>query len=370
MSIKKTIRAAYLSFPRNLQQLESFRFRCKGCEGDYHKGKKRATSLSNIQKEKIKRFWEPYLHDWKTKYAFDMKWFEIYNTTNVFGFKIEHYIPDSFYYSIVDKSLSNAIDAKVFDDKNLYDLYFHDVKQPKTIVRKIRGVYMDRLYHIISKDAAIEKCIENKSVIIKPSIDALAGHGIVFWKGNQDSKDVLEKGLESGENLIVQDIIRQHEFMNKFTMSCVNTMRIVTLLWENDVIITTAVLIMGGPTAKTNHLHGGGIVCGILPDGSLRDTAFDGQLNAYKEHPNGMKFSEITIPNYDKCVALVKELSPRLAGISKFLNWDITLDEFGDPLLIEVNITEGGSVQIAGGPAFGEKTKEVLDYVTKHGVWK
>lgn len=141
MSIKKTIRAAYLSFSRNLQQLESFRFRCKGCEGDYHKGKKRATSLSNIQKEIIKRFWEPYLHDWKTKYAFDMKWFEIYNTTNVFGFKIEHYIPDSFYYSIVDTSLSNAIDAKVFDDKNFMTCIFMTLNNRKPLLGKL-GVFI------------------------------------------------------------------------------------------------------------------------------------------------------------------------------------------------------------------------------------
>lgn len=115
---------------------------------------------------------------------------------------------------------------------------------------------------------------------------------------------------------------------------------------------------------------GGGIVCGILPDGQLRDTAFDGNLNEYKEHPNGQVFADVKIPNYDKCVALVKELAPRLSGVAKLLNWDITLDQDGEPMLIEVNITWGGSVQIAGGPALGDKTKEVLDYVTKHGVWK
>ncbi len=54
-----------------------------------------------------------------------------------------------------------------------------------------------------------------------------------------------------------------------------------------------------------------------------------------------------------------------MSGVAKLLNWDITLDQNSEPILIEVNLTWGGSVQIASGPAFGEITKDVLDYVVK-----
>lgn len=110
---------------------------------------------------------------------------------------------------------------------------------------------------------------------------------------------------------------------------------------------------------------GGGIVCGILPDGQLREFAFDGKLNEYARHPNGLVFSQAKVPNYDKCISLVKRLAPRMSGIAKLLNWDVTLDQNGEPLLIEVNLTWGGSVQIAGGPAFGDMTKEVLDCINR-----
>lgn len=356
--------------PHTLANLYSFRARCKAPKSDLQKGITNAKPISNEQRIRIKDYWAAYLIDWKSKYAFDIRWYDIYNRTNVFGFDLEAYIPDSFYYAIVDRCLTNALNANVMDDKNLYDLYFYDVNQPDTIVRKIKGVYMNNRYKIISEREAVERCAANHSVIIKPSINALAGQGIMFWNERNNTREELQKALSNADSIIAQDLIKQHQFLANFTDSCVNTMRIVTLLWEGEVHVTTAVLIMGGPTAKTNHLHGGGIVCGILPDGQLRDTAFDGNLNEYKEHPNGLVFADVKIPNYDKCVALVKELAPRLSGVAKLLNWDITLDQDGEPMLIEVNITWGGSVQIAGGPALGDKTKEVLDYVTKHDVWK
>lgn len=358
------------SAPRKFDELINYFSRCNGGHADLVKGLPNARPIDSAAKLHIDEFWKPYLNTWKKKHAFDIHWFDIYNRTNLFGFDLAHYIPDSYYYAIVDKCLTNALDARVLDDKNLYDLYFGDVNQPATIARKIKGVYMDMNYGVNTEDEVIEHCIANGAVIIKPSIDACGGEEIVFWRKDQNTKEDLQRALSKAENIVVQDLIKQHKFLAGFTNSCVNTMRIITLLWDGEVTITSAVLIMGGPTAKTNHLHGGGIVCGILPDGKLRHTAFDGKLNEYQAHPNGQVFSEVTIPNYEKCIALVKRLAPRLSGMAKLLNWDITLDENGEPLLIEVNITWGGSVQIAGGPALGDKTKEVLEYVNKHGVWK
>lgn len=357
------------SMPRCTEHLINYNSRCYVGRSDLIKAYKNSKPISDKQKSEIRRFWKPYLNTLKARLAFDMRWFDVYNRTNVFGADLTTYVPDGYYYAIIDKCLTNGIDAYTMDDKNLYDLYFHDINQPATIVRKVRGVYLDVDYNIISEDEAIEKCVNSKSVVIKPSVNAWAGKGIVFWH-EEDGIQSLRKAFSEKGSVVVQDRIKQHEFMAQFTDSCVNTMRIVTLLWNNEIHITSSVLIMGGAAAKTNHLHGGGIVCGILPNGHLREIAFDGNLNEYRQHPNGIVFANVRIPNYDKCVALVKKLAPRMIGISKLLNWDITLDQNGEPLLIEVNLTFGGSVQIAAGPAFGNMTVEILNYVTRTGIWK
>lgn len=356
--------------PNDLANLYMYRRRNNFSKNDLTKGVANSKPITDAQKEKIYDYWKPYLTSWKAKHAYDIRWFNIYNRTNIWGYALETYIPDGYYYGIMDMCLTNALDAHIMDDKNMYDLYFHDVNQPKTIAHKINGLYMDDNYIPITEDEVVDKCLCNGAVILKPSINTEAGRGISFWKKDCCRVEELIDTLKTGNSLVVQDLIKQHSSLSAFTDSCVNTMRIVTLIWNDEVIVTTAVLIMGGVSSKTNHLHAGGLVCGILPSGQLRDTAFDGQLNEYKSHPNGLKFADVKIPNYDKCVELVKRLAPRMAGVSKFLNWDITLDEFGNPLLIEVNLTWGGSVQIAGGPAFGDKTKDVLEYVKKTGTWK
>ena len=137
----------------------------------------------------------------------------------------------------------------------------------------------------------------------------------------------------------------------------------VTLYFEGEIQLVTAVVIMGGKDAVTNHLHSGGLVCGVLPNGQLRKTAFDGTLNRYDVHPNGICFADSKLPNYDQCVKLVKKLAPRFVDNSKLISWDLTIDSEANPVLIETNLSWGGSVQIADGPVFGDLTDDVLEYV-------
>ena len=158
--------------------------------------------------------------------------------------------------------------------------------------------------------------------------------------------------------------------MAKFNDSCVNTMRIVTLYYEGEVHVVTSVVIMGGKGALTNHLHGGGLICGINSNGNLNPIAVDGALNKYITHPvGGMKFGECSIHNYSKCIDLVKTLAPRVLGMSKLTAWDLTIDKNGEPLLIEVNLSWGGVVQKAAGPVFGDMTEDILRYIKNNKRW-
>lgn len=358
----KRIKSWFASLPHKYVKIASYRARYKFGKTDLQKIQN-VKVINKEQKEIIKSYWKPFLNNYFAKKAFDVKWFDVYNYTNLFGYKLERYIPDGYYYSVVDPYLTNVMESYVMDDKNMYDLYFPDVKRPQTILHKIDGIFLDENYNIISEEEAVNKCTRNGEIIIKPSVATVQGKGIEIWKNN--SVDNLKTMLESSSNCIVQEFIEQHKILDSFCDTCVNTMRLVTLLWNNEVHLTSSVLIMGGAKAKTNHLHGGGIVCGILPSGQLRNIAFDGKLNSYEKHPNGQVFSEIVIPNFNECVDMVKGLAPRLGRISKLLNWDVTLDKDGNPILIEVNITWGGSVQIAAGPALGDLTEEILGEIAK-----
>lgn len=335
---------------------------------DLKNGIAHGNPVSEAQKKEILAFWEPYMINRYAKKSFDIRWFDIYNRTNVFGFNLKYYIPDGYYYRIVDTFFNHADKAPVLDDKNYYDLYLQDAPVPATICRKMGDVYLDSNYRLVSLEEAMRLCMNEGKVIVKASVESAAGEGITYWDSNKHSKEDLGRSLTGKRNAVVQEVIKQHKILSDFNDSCVNTLRLVTLLFDGEVHVVAAVVIMGGKNAKTNHLHSGGIVCGILPTGQLRDIAFDGKLNSYKAHPNGIVFSDVVIPNYDQCVALVKGFAPRFANNSRLIGWDLTIGENGQPVIIEANLYFSGSVQIASGPVFGELTPRVLDYIKKKSL--
>ena len=328
----------------------------------------KALPISTEQREAIREFWKPYLKGFIAKKSFDMRWFDVYNRTNVFGDRLEWYIPEGYYYAIVDRFFNEPLRCKYMDDKNLYDFYFHDVNQPKTVCRKENGCFLSGGYAVISKKEAVAACIEAEEIILKPSVSACVGRGIKKWVDGKDPISDLEAILDARESFVVQKLIHQHESLAQFNDTCVDTIRLITLAYGGrSAEVVSAVLVMGGKGAFTNHFHGGGLICGINPDGTLRPYAFDGMLNQYAEHPNGPVFGECKILNFHKCVDLVTTLAPRLFGTSRFTAWDVTLDESGEPLLIEANFEYGSVMQTAAGPVFGGRTKEILDYIVKKG---
>lgn len=360
--IKKKIKNKVLYYPIYAEVVRRIHI---GNE-DLEKALPQARKISDEQRKEILSFWKPFLTNSQAKEAFDIRWFDVYNRTNVFGYDLKLFVPDGFYYGIVDYALSDANASKYVDDKNLYDLFFHDVRQPKTILRRMGGNLVDSDYQIITMEQAVRLCVENAGVIIKPSVCACAGRGITVWRKNS-AIDELKTALLEDTDFVVQELVAQHKVLSDFNDSCVNTLRIVTLIWKGEVHVMSSVLIMGGKNeVKTNHLHQGGLVCQVLPSGRLNHTAFDGQLNEYRTHPNGVCFSDVVIPGFDSCVEIAKRLAPRLSSVTKIVNWDFTIGEDGSPILIEANLTLGGSVQIAAGPALGSLTEEVVKYAVEH----
>ena len=127
---------------------------------------------------------------------------------------------------------------------------------------------------------------------------------------------------------------------------------------------------MGANGSNVDNGHSGGVFSGIDNSGRLKDCAYNYMTGRKfeKKHPTtGSVLSDSVIPNYEKCKELVVKLAPRLTSFSRLTSWDLSVDECGEPILIEVNLANGGLFfhQIANGPVFGDMTKEVIDEVIK-----
>lgn len=309
---------------------------------------------SKEQLNEIKKFWG----DIKP----NLKYLSLYNYYNK-SFD-PRYIPDDMYYGIIDTYYNNAIDCFALDDKNLYDLYFHDVRRPLTIARKNGYLYTDSDYNIISLDDVIAKCVKQGSIIIKKSTMSDGGNNISFWEVD-NGIDQLKTILNQSCNIIIQEIVKQHPNIAKVHPNSLNSIRILTLILGDTVHVLSAIIRMGANGALVDNGHSGGIFCGLKDDGRFKSTAYSYMTGTRYDniHPTtGIKFESCNVPNFDSCKELVKKLAPRLCRFSRLTSWDLTVNENGDPVLIEVNLAYGGLFfhQIANGPVFGELTKTVL----------
>ena len=54
-----------------------------------------------------------------------------------------------------------------------------------------------------------------------------------------------------------------------------------------------------------------------------------------------------------------------MVSFSRLISWDFAIDENGEPMLIEMNISYGelDFHQLCNGPIFGDKTEDVLNEV-------
>lgn len=332
--------------------------------GDYAlvNQKERCQPLSVEEIEKINAFWDRYLSPSIREKLIDYRYYSVYKTVVKEDENLLDYMPDSFYQTFIDDYYSNPQESRSCDDKNLYDLFFYDINRPKTIFRKTKGQYLDENYELISMQDAIEKAKSRKEVILKISKFSFGGHGVLFWDAKSSSEDQLMEFLNSSDRIVCQEILRQHEVLNRVNPTSVNTLRIVSFMFNGKVNILSSVLRMGRNGSRVDNASSGGIVCGIKPNGQLKNVAYDTAANVYHKHPQGAEFESIVIPNYVDCINLVTTLAKRFSSVSRLISWDLAIGEDGKPLLIESNLTFGelDFHQLCNGPIFGDLTQEVL----------
>lgn len=317
---------------------------------------KETDTITPEYKKQIEEYWKPF-HKVNTRYH---AWYSSRNS--IFD---PRYIPDNLYYTIIDQYFNNRKYGWGVNDKNYYSLWFPDVKQPKTVIRKVNNIFYDADYHIISETEAIKLCYNHKILIIKPANETGGSRGIQFWTMGED----IKLKLSQNSSLIVQTMIKQHKELERIHKDSVNTLRIMTLIMNEQVYHVSTVLRMGVGGSKVDNASAGGITCGVKENGQLKEVAYSAHGDLYHEHPQGFHFSDCIVPGYSKAVEMVKHCHEKM-GHFRLISWDVAIDEEGDPILIESNLRNGECDfhQFNNGPLFGNMTDQVLEEVFRRKV--
>ncbi|QQK78496.1 hypothetical protein HUG20_00160 [Salicibibacter cibi] len=261
-----------------------------------------------------------------------------------------------------------------YGDKNLYDVLIDAPRSAETILKNINGIYFDTYHDSIDTENASKILLKNNTdLIIKPS-QTNNGDGIrklnvkdenIYLDGNIVTIYHLEDIYK--ENFMVQKAIQQHPTMAAPHPASVNTLRMVTFRWKDEIRYLFTFARFGKDNDIKDNATAGGIRLGVKDTGEFFNVAIsdDGQMHTH--HPTtGYCFADLEpIPNYDEFKQFAKDCHKNILH-QNFISWDIIVGFDGKPLFLEANFvgTQSYYQLAAQKPMFGDLTEEVLQYVS------
>ena len=313
--------------------------------------------LSKGQKESLVLFYKSYypeitplFHEW---------YFEKCGIFDV------NYIPSDLYFGYIDPYFNNWDHAEFVGNKCMYDILWGGVKQPETVVFRMNGMWFEASRRIIKYEEAEQKLKRESEVFLKIATDSFGGHGVYYYFMPDGEKDIYRKIDQIKEDIIIQRPVRQHPSLAQLNVSSVNTIRVMSFLTAGGVKILSRIVRIGQAGSRVDNASSGGLTCGITEKGVLKKYAYNQKGNRTEEHPDShIRFENLKIEGVEKIDRVIQNIHCRLPHF-RLISWDFSIDETGEPVLIEANINYGGVEihQINNGPIFGNKTKEILEEV-------
>ena len=209
---------------------------------------------------------------------------------------------------------------------------------------------------------------------IKPTINSCSGKGCRICEVDNDKDkltgELFEHIFDSyGKDFIVQKITKNCKELAQLNPTSLNSFRVITYILDGKIYHMPISLKIGRSSGFLDNAHAGGIFIGINDDGYLLESAHTEFGENYKCHPDtNVCFKGYFIPGVPKIIDAAYRLQALFPHIG-CINWDLTLDENGEVVLIEGNM-RGGSIwhpQMANGKgAFGDNTERILEIVKKN----
>ncbi|WP_369607954.1 sugar-transfer associated ATP-grasp domain-containing protein, partial [Helicobacter trogontum] len=294
----------------------------------------------------------------------------IYNTNKHCPLDVR-YLDNPFYYQHILPYFNPRAYTPALSDKNLFDALFAQVKQPKTLARRINGIYYctftssnTLVHNKLANISEIVNLIKNhERLIIKPTreLDTGSGKDVKIINSSEEVQMLSQLLSSFNGDFIIQEFIAQHPWLENLNCNSVNTFRIMTFLYKGRVHVLPCSLLVGGEGVTSN---GGHYRIGITENGTLRNFVIKGKGEFVPALPNiKMPFNK-TIPHFSDIVDTACALHLRVPFFG-LIGWDFTLDINSNPLFIEFN-PGWPSAEIpenTNSPLFGELSEEIYAIV-------
>jgi hypothetical protein len=196
------------------------------------------------------------------------------------------------------------------------------------------------------QEASLQEFLEfaegKEEIFVKPRTGE-KGHGLslIPLPSRQAAEDFYLQ--HQGQSLIVEEKVQQHPALDEFNPYTLNTLRIYTLLTDDEVHIISACLKLGrDPDSIADNISAGGILTALDAETGITILpGIDKNHQHYDRHPlTNRTISGFQIPNWQGVMDFVREIVLVVPTV-RYVGWDIGIDRQGNPLVIEGNHNGG-----------------------------
>ena len=193
---------------------------------------------------------------------------------------------------------------------------------------------------LVARDASAEelKALVTATDCIAKPIVGTCGQGIFKICANEvDDWQQLYARCRDG-NMLVEECVRACPEIEAIHPQSLNTIRVVTMSNEHEVVPFGALLRMGCGGSVIDNTHAGGVFAPInIKTGVIEIDGIDGKNHHYPTHPDtGKPIKGFKIPHWDKVLDACSKACHVLPGMI-FAGWDLCVTPDGSIEIIEGN---------------------------------
>lgn len=244
--------------------------------------------------------------------------------------------------SVLTRGKNNAY-VRALNDKAHWDDF--DVKP--TFLR-LFAPYADRKWLDLTDATAQD--LQNfgeelGSFLVKPR-DGTHGDGVEIVRAAEVSDwSALYDSLTQKGQTLCEEVIVQHPEMSRLWPGSVNTIRLVTILGQDDTVHTVAAYLrVGNGPRPVDNFNSGGMVTPLDPKtGVILAPARDKSGFLSEVHPvTGVKFEGFQVPMWDEVLAYIQKAALVVPQV-RYVAWDVAVTAQG-PTLVEGNQYPGHDI--------------------------
>lgn len=191
---------------------------------------------------------------------------------------------------------------------------------------------------------SFERLVKKHGEVFIKALWACGGFGArtYAYKSDDDLKqyyaEISDDNKEYG--LIAEELVKQHPQMYLVGDKSVNTIRVATYTYKDEVCILGCTLRMGGNKCTDNFSDGGTCAAVDIETGIVISDCYRDMDNHWIHHPyTNTVVPGFAIPHWDKVIDICKKAALYKPG-AVYIGWDVVILE-DDVALIEGNTNHG-----------------------------